>query len=418
MSAPEAAEPAGALGARSVRTLFAVFAAGYFLSYFLRSANAVIAPTLQREVGLSTADLGFMTGTFFGAYALAQLPIGVWLDRLGPRLVGGGLMALGAVGCSVFALGEDLLTLTAGRLLLGVGLGSVLLAGLKAFSLWWPARRFATVSGVFYATGSLGALAAATPLALVEDVLGWRSVFWLAAAAVAASALLVVLLTPAGGGRTHGAAPEAVGSARLGPDLVRVMAFGACFTGPLLAFQTLWAGPMLFDVFGYDAVRTGNALLLLSLGVTAGYAASGTLADRFGLARVSALSLLTFALAQALLAAQLEGTLPWLLPLFGAAGGHCILALPNARRLMGSSRSGRATGTVNAASIGGVFALQWAIGVLVGRGAAPGALEAAAGASETIAGAAAGYRLALVVTSGLSLVALLAYLPLARRIGR
>ncbi len=402
--------PAHTLGARAAATLFAVFAAGYFLSYFLRSANAVIAPALQREVALSAADLGFMTGTFFAAYALAQLPVGLALDRLGPRLVGGALMALGAAGCVVFALGQDLLSLTLGRVLLGVGLGSVLLAGLKAFSLWWPTARFATVSGAYYAAGSLGALAAATPLALVEGLLGWRAVFWFAAVAVLAAALLVLSATPRGGGRP--AAAVDVGAPHdplLLPDLVRLMLFGACFTGPLLAFQTLWAGPMLFDVFGYDAVRTGNALLLLSLGVTVGYALSGALADRFGLARVSAVSLLVFALAQALLAAQVESLLPWLLPLFGVAGGHCILALPNARRRMGASRSGRATGTVNAASIGGVFALQWAIGVLVGGGT----LDTAAQADP-----AGGYRLALLVTSALSLIAWLAYLPLARRSGR
>jgi MFS family permease len=381
--------------------LFASFAAGYFLSYFLRSANAVIAPVLQAELALGPADLGFMTGTFFAAYAASQLPVGLALDRLGPRLVAGGLMSLGALGCVVFAVATDLATLTLGRVLLGVGLGSVLLAGLKAFSLWWPPQRFATVSGVFFATGSLGALAAATPLALLETAVGWRTAFWLFALVVLAVTLLVFIATPRGGGRPAGAVPSETPEAGLGTDLARLMLFGACFTGPILAFQTLWAGPMLFDVFGYDALRTGNLLLLLSLGVTLGYASSGALADRFGLARVSIAALGAFALAQAALALLHEPSLPWLLPVFGFAGGHCILALPNARRRMGAARSGRATGTVNAASIAGAFALQWAVGALVAALSEP----------------AAGYRAALFATSGLSLLALLAYLPLARRIG-
>jgi MFS family permease len=356
---------------------------------------------LQVELGLGPADLGFMTGTFFAAYAASQLPVGLALDRFGPRLVAGSLMALGALGCAVFAAAGGLAALTLGRVLLGVGLGSVLLAGLKAFSLWWPQDRFATVSGVFFATGSLGALAAATPLALLETAVGWRSAFWFFAVAVLGATLLVLTATPRGGGRLPDAVQSAVRGAGAGTDLARLMLFGACFTGPILAFQTLWAGPMLFDVFGYDAVRTGNLLLLLSLGVTAGYASSGALADRFGLARVSATALAVFALAQAGLAMLHEPSLPWLLPLFGFAGGHCILALPNARRRMGRALSGRATGTVNAASIAGAFALQWAIGALV----------------ATVAEPAAGYRAALLATSGLSVLALLAYLPLARRIG-
>lgn len=343
-----------------------------------------------------------MTGAFFAAYAASQLPVGIALDRFGPRLVAGGLMTLGALGCAVFALGTELVTLTLGRVLLGVGLGSVLLAGLKAFSLWWPPQRFATVSGVYFATGSLGALAAATPLALLESALGWRSAFWLFALAVLAVTIVVLTITPRGGGRA-GLAEDATAEPdpSLGVDLARLMLFGAAFTGPVLAFQTLWAGPLLFDVFGYDALRTGNLLLLLSLGVTLGYAASGALADRFGLTRVSAASLLAFALLQFLLAAQLAWSLPLLLPLFGFAGGHCILALSNARRRIGANRSGRATGLVNAASIGGVFALQWGIGLVVGAAPDP----------------AAGFRWALLATGLVGVMAWAAYRPLALRLG-
>ena len=133
--------------------LLLTFTAGYFLSYFLRSANAVLAPDLVRDVGLGPADLGFMTSLFFGAYAAAQLPVGIALDRWGPRGVAVSLMSLGVVGALLFAAGTSLATLAVGRVLLGVGTGSVLLAGLKAFALWWPAHPFATISGVYFASG-------------------------------------------------------------------------------------------------------------------------------------------------------------------------------------------------------------------------------------------------------------------------
>lgn len=397
---------------RATLPLFLTFTSGYFLSYFLRSANAVLAPDLQLEVGLGPADLGFMTALFFGAYAAAQLPVGIALDRWGPRGVAVSLMSLGVIGALLFAAGTTLTTLAIGRVLLGVGTGSVLLAGLKAFALWWPAQRFATVSGVYFASGSLGALLAAAPLAWVNEAVGWRAIFVAAALAVALVTLLIWLRTPALPRRAESAAGATAGAASAEPPaqpaaeapaarlflpLAAIMLLGAAHTGPVLAFQTLWGGPYLFDGYALDAATTGRLLLLLSLGVSLGYASSGAVADRFGLRRVTVVAALLFVVVQLALAAVVPGAtalgvVALLYALLGVTGGYCVLVLSNARALLGVQRSGRATGVVNAGSIGGVFALQWLIGVVV----------------ESL-GAPEGYRVALVGTALLTLMAVLLF---------
>ena len=394
--------------ARASVPLFAVFAAGYFLSYFLRSANAVLAPDLQADVGLGPADLGLMTSAFFAAYAAAQFPVGLALDRWGPRRVASLLMLVGVAGALLFAIGTTLPVLALGRVLMGVGLGSVLLAGLKAFALWWPAHRYATVSGLYFAVGSLGALLAASPLAWANAAIGWRATFVVAAGIVAVVAAGLALRTPAtptrrGSSTETRAAPDAAGT---GLAIGTLMLLGFAFTGPAVGFQTLWAGPYLYDAFAVDATVTGRLLLVLSLGISVGYAASGALADRFGLYRVTVVSALAFVGAQAALAAIDPARAPLALvaavyAAYGVTGGHCVLVLANARALLGAARSGRATGAINAASIGGVFALQWGMGVVV---------EAYGGAD--------GYRVALVATSAFTLLALLAHVAARRRLDR
>jgi MFS family permease len=401
--------------ARASVPLFLTFTAGYFLSYFLRSANAVLAPDLQRDVGLGPADLGLMTSAFFAAYAAAQFPVGMALDRWGPRGVAVSLMSLGVAGALLFAVGTTLPALALGRVLLGVGTGSILLAGLKAFALWWPPHRFATISGVYFASGSLGALLASSPLAWANATFGWRPTFLAAAAVVAAVTMLVWWRTPPAARSVppgRAAAPLRPSARRVAqratpPDasrraapvdgwaLASIMLIGAAHTGPVLAFQTLWGGPYLYGGFGVDAGTAGRFLLALSLGVSIGYASSGALADRFGLRRVTLLSGVAFAAVQLTLAAVVPGVTPlaWVLPLYallGFTGGFCVLALSNARALLGVSRSGRATGIVNAASIGGVFAMQWGIGLVV---------EAAGGPD--------GFRVALLGTGALTLSAAL-----------
>src|SRR5829696_5315532 len=106
-------------------TVFALFTAAYFLSYFFRSANAVIAGDLSREMSLNAGQLGLLTSLFFAAFAAIQLPMGIWLDRWGSRWVTPSLMFIGALGSFTFALAPNLATLAIGRALIGIGMAGV-----------------------------------------------------------------------------------------------------------------------------------------------------------------------------------------------------------------------------------------------------------------------------------------------------
>ena len=83
--------------------VFVLFTAAYFMSYFYRSTNAVIAPDLVGDVGLNAAQLGLMTSLFFAAFAAMQIPLGIGLDRWGPRWVTPLLMLATVAGSLVFA---------------------------------------------------------------------------------------------------------------------------------------------------------------------------------------------------------------------------------------------------------------------------------------------------------------------------
>lgn len=390
--------------------VFGFFAAAYFLSYFYRSANAVIAPDLSRELSLSASELGFMTSLFFAAFAAAQIPIGISLDRWGPRLVVPGLMMVGVVGSLIFAAGESLLMLSLGRMLIGVGMASILMGSIKAFSLWFSPRRFATATGLLMGIGSCGALAAATPLAWVSETAGWRAAFGWGALVVTLSAFSIALWTrntPAGVDwpRKEGSSG---GFLTLFVDLRfwRIALMNFFIVGGMLGIQSLWAGPYLFDVVGFSKIAVGNMLLLMALGVAAGYAISGWLADRFGLIRVVVAGGSVFVLCQFALAL---GTPPKLVPLiyllFGSASGASIVLLAHARVVFPPEMTGRAVSTVNLFGIAGVFLLQWLIGVVVDLFPTD-----AAGHYPPEA-----YTVAFMVTAAATLLALFWYLPLARK---
>ncbi len=88
---------------RFTRFYFA-FAAGYLLSYLYRTVNAVISPELTRDLSLNPSSLGLLTSAYFLAFAAMQVPVGMLLDRYGPRRVEPVLLVVAATGAVLFAL--------------------------------------------------------------------------------------------------------------------------------------------------------------------------------------------------------------------------------------------------------------------------------------------------------------------------
>ena len=83
--------------------IFLPFSFGYFLSYLFRSVNAVISPNLITEFNLDASQLGLLTSVYFLTFASLQIPIGILLDRYGPRRVNAVLLTVAALGALIFS---------------------------------------------------------------------------------------------------------------------------------------------------------------------------------------------------------------------------------------------------------------------------------------------------------------------------
>ena len=172
------------------------FLAGYYLSYVFRAVNAVLGPTLAHEFGLNATELGFLTGVYFFSFGLFQIPLGLLLDRFGPRRVNGLLLVLAAIGGLAFANAQSFETLVLARALIGLGVSACLMASIQAFVLWFPAERTGTMIALAYSMGGLGAMTASFPLDAALDHFTWRQIFVGLAAAVMALSLLFAFWVP------------------------------------------------------------------------------------------------------------------------------------------------------------------------------------------------------------------------------
>ncbi len=387
--------------------VFLAFLPAYFLSYFLRSTNAVIAEDLIRDLSLTASQLGLMTSLFFAAFAAAQLPVGSLLDRYGARWVTPLLMLSAVLGSLLFGLGQSFVTLAVGRALIGLGVAGILMGALKSFSGWFSSPSFARVSSLYLSLGSLGALSAATPLALLSETFGWRSVFFGGAGVALLSAALIPLF-----GRDAPEVATSEGEQGGFADIFRSVQFWrvACLNfalvGSLFAYQSLWAGPFVSDVLGFSSVAVGNLLLVLSGGITVGYIVAGFLGERFGLERVLATAAAIFTLTHLGLILFSDAWPRWSLSVlfatFSVSSAFAVLMFAQVRAIFPLHLTGRAVTAVNLFGIGGSALLQWGLGLLI---------EAVAGTQSGPFPPAA-YRAAFTFTGALSCAALLFYLPL------
>src|SRR5688572_3594484 len=261
------------------------FLAGYFVSYVYRMVNAVLAPTLAAEFGLSAGGLGLLSSMYFFAFAITQLPLGLAMDRFGPRRVNAALLLIAAAGGAWFASAESASAAIAARALIGVGVSVALMSSLTAFVLWYPADRLSTMNAVAFSVGMVGAMAVTVPLELLLRVWSWREAFMLIVAATVAASLVLWLWVPERSARPRSDtfSQQIVDLKRLltDPAFLRLAVCLGASQCAAIALQTLWIATWLRDVAGYTPAEVARGLLAVNAGMIVGYLAFGRAADAF-----------------------------------------------------------------------------------------------------------------------------------------
>lgn len=354
--------------------VFLPFAFGYYLSYLFRTISALTAAPLTAEFGLTPSSLGLLTSAYFLTFAAAQIPIGVFLDRHGPRQVQAVLLVIAAGGAAMFGASDGFLSLLAGRALIGLGVAAALAAGLKATVLWFPKERVALVNGWMVMLGALGAVTATAPSEWLLASIGWRGLFeWLAMATTAAAAavyLLVPEVPPPWAAKVQPFAGlrEIYGDSRFW----RLAPLSATTIGTAWALQGLWAAPWLSDVEGLDRAALVNHLLAMAVALSIGAVLLGVLAT--GLRRRNVQPQAVVGVVAALfMAAQTALILRWPLPsyilwcLIAAAGAVTVLSYAILADNFPKEIAGRANAALNVIHIGGAFVLQELIGIVIER---------------------------------------------------
>lgn len=362
------------MSAVTVARVLVPFALAYFVSYLFRVVNAVIAPDLAADLRIGPADLGLLTSTYFVTFAAFQLPLGVLLDRFGPRRVGGGLLVFAAAGSMVFAAAAGLAGLSAGRALIGLGVSSGYMAAIKAYTLWFPRELWPRVNGLHLAAGGFGALTATVPVELALGITGWRGVFAILAGVSALTASIIWLVVPerpqARSGERSGTALAGVAEVFTSTVFWRVAPLTTTSQLAFMSIHGLWCGPWLRDLAGMDRAGVAGVLFWTAVAMTAGYVTIGFVTERLARAGVPALTTGVWGMAlfmgvQALLT---WAPVAWAIPLwmlFGFIGTAGVIPYPALAACFPGHLAGRVSTGLNVLVFVAAFAAQWGVGAVI-----------------------------------------------------
>ncbi len=270
-----------------IRIALIILFLAYVLATFHRFSLAILADRLSIDLHLNVTQLSALTAVYFYPYAFMQFPVGLIVDRIGPKRLVSTMLILTAVTSLAFAAVKSFPLALSMRLLIGLSVSCVFVPTEKFIASVFPPERFTTLTSYLFFAGISGALLASAPLAYLVNFLGWRQVYVIMGAVAGVLGVATWFLMNNVQALNQSCDFHGVGSLKrslkevfrewgLWPVIIRnFLGYGSSAT-----FQSLWAGPFLIIIVGVDRIRAGYLIMLLSLAQLAVLPFGGFISDR------------------------------------------------------------------------------------------------------------------------------------------
>ncbi len=343
----------------------------FFYAWILRVSPSVMIDEMMRDLAVGGAVIGNLSAVYFYGYAGMQVPVGMLLDRFGPRRLMTTAALMCSVGCVIFALSSGITGVAIGRFVIGAAAAFSLVGAMAVAGLWFPAQRFALLSGLAMMMGMMGGVFGQAPFRLVIEALDWRgAVLALAVGglAIACAAWATVRDRPQAA-RTRTPVFSGLGHVARNRQIWLIAIAGLGTTGPLLGFSGLWGVPYFVSTLGIDRTAAASITSMMFLGWAAGAPLIGWASDHIGRRRAPlmlGLVLCTVTMSAMLYVPGLSvPTLMALCFLCGFGGASQITGFAAARENNPPALSATAIGVVNGLVTGAGALFQPLLGWLL-----------------------------------------------------
>lgn len=375
--------------------IFLVFATAYFLSTLIRAITATLSPVLMQEFQLSPQDLGLLAGAYFLGFSLTQLPLGAWLDQMGPKKVVLWFLSVAVLACIGFAVAMSFQWLWLARFLIGIGVSACLMGPLTAYRKWLAPGNQMRANSWMLMTGAMGMVASTLPVQWLLPQLGWRPLFLILAAMLVLAMLLIYKVVPKWPtAETKSAVtsasvqhrPEAESQTKTSElgyaDIIRHRYFikniplGLLVQGGFVAMQTLWVVPWMIKVAHYTPVQASTGLFWLNISMLVTFWLWGLVGPRLAKKGITAVQIISFGLPFSFLIlativltagnSHILGIPIWVFWTMYCVSCTCMSsAQPTIGMCFPHQIAGRALSAYNLTIFLGVFLVQWGVGLLI-----------------------------------------------------
>ena len=353
--------------------IFSVFAFGFFISNLLRSITATLTPALSTEFNLSAANLGLLAGGYFLGFSLMQIPTGMLLDRFGPKKVIGYLLIIALIGTISFAFAKSFAGLLISRIFIGVGVAACLMGPLTGYRVWFEEKYQQRANSWMLMVANFGFVASTLPVQILLPIIGWRSIFLIIASLILISIILISILIPSWETKRDEDQKNNLQNLSYiwkNKFFISLVPLAFFNYGGVQAIQTLWAGPWMLNVTGYDAIQSATGLFWINVTMLFSFLIWGYFLPKLSSQGIDSMKIVKFTL-------PVSYIILFLIIIMGDKAGATMFTLyilssivisltqPAIALNFPTKLAGKSLTSFNVFLFSGTFFVQWIIGLIM-----------------------------------------------------
>lgn len=258
---------------RSQRVMWAMWVIAsifYAYQYVLRVMPNIMLEDIMRQFGLSAATFGQFSGVYYIGYSMMHLPVGLMLDRYGPKKVMTACIFLTVIGLMPLLFADHWIYPIVGRFLVGLGSSAAILGVFKIIRMAFSEKRFPRMLSLSVTIGLIGAIYGGGPVSYLCKTLGYQAVIQILALSGVVLALITYWIVPHSKGTVEGTVASHIKEVLSNKRVIGLCISAGLMVGPLEGFADVWAAAFLKQVYGFEDAMAASLPSLIFIGMCFG----------------------------------------------------------------------------------------------------------------------------------------------------